>query len=411
MSHKRQSIVLAISVCALSIVSGCGNRTGSAGTMSAVSSNSVYETGTEEVPDSARQEDAKDASAPDALVAEAAESGVSEAIEEDDSELTDNSADVVLPAYQYPGTDPFYKEIFRYVVEEMGQHYEPADVSIPCPVIVDIDESNPDDICVWGEFWIYQYELQDDTLKMVSGGNFPGQMHLMKSGASYEVTGMDYVADGSDSEVSAEEIFGDRYEAYTALSSFLDVRESARKQIIDDYVVLNQLPISQYQDEGWIPVSLSQKTPTLASPSAAGFQDTDGTGQTWTFSCGGETFTAQYTENNWKIIDSYKIRNFGDMMQICEALQEIHEIPGLNGEARTPLDMAYEWLQHNFVYDNLPEDHEWRQLTADVDLNPNDQGKTYAELYEDRMETRYRFIDLWEKMKGYLLDSINEYQP
>ena len=52
---------------------------------------------------------------------------------------------------------------------------------------------------------------------------------------------------------------------------------------------------------------------------------------------------------------------------------------------RTPEDMAFEWQQHNFVYVMLPEESEWRQNVKDVDLDPKDQGKTYQEMYEDRM--------------------------
>ena len=80
----------------------------------------------------------------------------------DDAEKSTVSA---LPAYEYPGPELFYSVLYKYLLDEFGPNYPDAGVTIPCPVIIAEDESNKDDIRVWGNFWIFGYDLKDDTLE------------------------------------------------------------------------------------------------------------------------------------------------------------------------------------------------------------------------------------------------------
>ena len=57
-------------------------------------------------------------------------------------------------------------------------------------------------------------------------------------------------------------------------------------------------------------------------------------------------------------------------------------------------DMAYEWLQHNLAYKLLPETSSWKENVKDVDLNPEDQGKSLLELYKDRTGQDFDFYDI-----------------
>ena len=128
----------------------------------------------------------------------------------------------------------------------------------------------------------------------------------------------------------------------------------------------------------------------LTSPEDIGLHDTDGNGFEYEFTYGGETFRAVYTYDNWKIIDSYLITNSADMTIICEALISYHPIHGRDGESyRTAEDMAYEWQEHNFVFELLPEDSRWKTNTRDVDLHPEDQGKTALEMAYDRLKNEH----------------------
>ena len=47
--------------------------------------------------------------------------------------------------------------------------------------------------------------------------------------------------------------------------------------------------------------------------------------------------------------------------------------------------MAYEWDQHNKIHMVAPEDSVTRERTKNVDLDPEDQGKTYKDLYNENL--------------------------
>lgn len=123
--------------------------------------------------------------------------------------------------------------------------------------------------------------------------------------------------------------------------------------------------------------------------------DTDGKSKNYSFIYKNETYYAVYTTDNWKIIDSYKITNTQDIIVICSKLIEIHQVHGKDMVSyRTPEDMAYEWLQHNIAYQVLPDDNPWKDNAKDVDLDPKDQGKNLAEIYEDRTGVKFDLKDL-----------------
>lgn len=187
---------------------------------------------------------------------EEVEDVVDEVTGDDESEKDD--ADV-LPDYEYPGPESFFTELYDYV-EDFNKDYEEADVSIPCVRILEMDESDNSDIKVYGDFDIYNYNLDGDTLSCVSGGNYPGLIHVaMDDEGDYEVTGFDVVLDGNQFDASAKEIFGDKYDAFIKMNSDQDDREKVRAQIISNYVFANNLDIKYYQDYGWDKVELPEQ--------------------------------------------------------------------------------------------------------------------------------------------------------
>lgn len=170
----------------------------------------------------------------------------------DAKELAANS----LPAYQFAADDPLQKAIADYLIREIGKNYEPSDVCIPSMTIVATDATNPEDTRVWGDFWIFNYKLNGDTLETASGGSHPGLVHLNKSDEGFVVTKMDVVADGADNLKSAKEVFGDKYDDFHKINSNQEAREKVRLQFISDYVNANKLSITKVKDFGWDPVVL-----------------------------------------------------------------------------------------------------------------------------------------------------------
>lgn len=162
-------------------------------------------------------------------------------------------------AFGYSGDDPVQAAVYQYLVEEIAPQYELPEgaVSIPIVQIVDEDvDSDDGEAEVKGDFWVFNYVIEGDTLKMVSGGNHPGKMELIQARSGYAVKEFEQVADGSNFEPTARDIFEEHYDAFMKVNGDANAREDLRKQIIADYVKANNLSVTKYQDEGWDPVDI-----------------------------------------------------------------------------------------------------------------------------------------------------------
>ena len=123
----------------------------------------------------------------------------------------------------------------------------------------------------------------------------------------------------------------------------------------------------------------------LSTTKDINLRDLDGNKTNYIFTYNNENFSAKYTKDNWHIEDSYKITNAKDIGLICQVLIDVHPIHGKDMKSyRTVDDLVYEWQQHNLAYTILPDDNSWKEHAKDVDLNPDDQGKSLEEMYEDR---------------------------
>ncbi len=134
---------------------------------------------------------------------------------------------------------------------EIGATYAPGEYAIPFETIVAIEENDSDEVWVWGDFWVFNYNQNGDVLETVSGGNHPGRIRLDKVEYGYELRDFDQVADGADFDASAKEIFGDHYDAYRKVASDEIAREEARRAAIEAFVKDQKLSVTQYQDFGW----------------------------------------------------------------------------------------------------------------------------------------------------------------
>ena len=151
-----------------------------------------------------------------------------------------------------------YATVEDYLVNVIGKNYAEAEYCIPCPFIVSMNDGNKDDIMVWGDFWVFNYDVAGDTLKTVSGGSHPGLMHIKKTDNGYEVTGFDAVEDGAGNMESAKRIFGEHFDAFWELNSNAEKREDMRLHFVADYVKEHNLPVKLLQDFGWPAVALPE---------------------------------------------------------------------------------------------------------------------------------------------------------
>lgn len=145
----------------------------------------------------------------------------------------------------------YFPAIERYLIKECGSKYLEGKYCVPFQTVIAVDERNADDILVWGDFWVFNYNLDGDTLKTVSGGSHPGLMHIKQTDAGFEVTSFDQVEDGSKYLPTAKKIFGEKYNNFQTINSDSDRREKHRAEIIAYYVKKHNIPATKYKDYGW----------------------------------------------------------------------------------------------------------------------------------------------------------------
>lgn len=150
--------------------------------------------------------------------------------------------------------------VAQYMVDSLGAHYAQGEVCIPSVSVIAIEKTNPDSIKLWGDYWVFNYNIVGDTLKCVSGGSHPGKMVLRTTDNGYEVIAFEQVADGEDYLESAKRIFGESlYDQFHAINSNEEIRESCRANYIANYVKEHNLPVKYYQDYGWPAKEIPEK--------------------------------------------------------------------------------------------------------------------------------------------------------
>lgn len=187
---------------------------------------------------------------------EAAEDAAENAAEATEEELVDTFDG---PALGYDGDDWAEYAVYQYLAEQIGSQYDQPDGAICLPVvrIIDRDEDSDDgDIDIEGDFWVFNYVVDGDTLKCVSGGAHPGQMELINVGGGFSVKEFEGVADGGAYESSAKDIFEENFDKFMEVSNDKEGLEAARAKGIATYVKAKGLSVTKYQDEGWDPVDI-----------------------------------------------------------------------------------------------------------------------------------------------------------
>ncbi len=156
-------------------------------------------------------------------------------------------------------TSAIDKAISAYLVNEVGKDYEKADVCIPTLHNISTNIVNSD-ATVYGDYWVENYDIKDDTLEFVSGGNYPGVFKLtVNEKGDMVVTDFQSPEDGEGYADSAKKLFGKYYEDFAAYSADDKAKKEVRTKAIAEYVKANGLKVTQYHDYGWDPVALPTK--------------------------------------------------------------------------------------------------------------------------------------------------------
>lgn len=168
-----------------------------------------------------------------------------------------------LPEYHYYGTEDWaeYADRVCHFLVENSFGDEAADLNICVPVVLKMDDSDPKDVKLWGEYMIYKYQLMKTSLIEEGGGSFGGVVHLDTTGGSPLVKDFDFLEDGAGYDASVDKLFG-KEGLKDAYLEACDNRDQYLAEALANYINKNGLYITQYQSNGWAPVPVLNAPPT-----------------------------------------------------------------------------------------------------------------------------------------------------
>lgn len=170
------------------------------------------------------------------------------------------SDDGKLPAFTYKGDNPYIATVCTYLTDR--SHIQEAEdgVTIPCPLIYRINDSDKNDVLVWGDFYSCSYTLRNTTMMVGMSYAAQGRMHLQAVDGEYVVT---------DLEIFGDILDGDHYFSDVIRLCAPNIglilrcvftgerqREAAKLDSLRDYAMSNGLNITQYQVHGSAPVAI-----------------------------------------------------------------------------------------------------------------------------------------------------------
>ena len=169
-------------------------------------------------------------------------------------------ADGKLPAYTYKGDNPYVAAVCTYLTEQVHIKEAEDGVTIPFPRIYRINDKDPDDVLVWGDFYSGSYTLRNTTMMLGTLYTAQGRMHLQAVDGEYVVTELELFGDILD---------GDHYFSDVIRLCAPDIslilrcvfagerqRENAQLKSLRDYAISNGLNITQCQSFGGAPVAI-----------------------------------------------------------------------------------------------------------------------------------------------------------
>ena len=171
------------------------------------------------------------------------------------SDFDEHKQDCINGIANWRKEEALRQAISNYLVKEIGSQYSQGDLCLPVLMIVSAEEVGSEQAKVFGDFWVFNYNIVGDTLKTVSGGNHSGCMLLAKDGDGLQVTYFEQTEDGAGNEASAKRIFGEHYPIYQNMHS-QDIREAVRQEQLQQYIQRYALNVKCYQDYGWDAVEL-----------------------------------------------------------------------------------------------------------------------------------------------------------
>ena len=164
--------------------------------------------------------------------------------------------------FSYTGDDAYLKAITDEMVSAGKEHFgNQGAVEIPTPYIIKIDDSNKSDIKVYGNFYIYGYNMDGTIFNCKNGGSFPGCYHLKEKDGKVSFVSKEIAEDGSNNYSSLLKICGNDEELVKKIFAAVDNdKEKTRVEFVKMYANANKLRVYGIKDYGW-PVILFNDAP------------------------------------------------------------------------------------------------------------------------------------------------------
>ncbi len=164
---------------------------------------------------------------------------------------------VTVPEYTYYGSDLVTAGVCREIVKMAKDSYDTEGlISVPGPLIFLVDDSDKNDIKVWGAFYVYNYKLNGTTLECESGGREDGLMHFKAEDGDLTLTSYEVTESGGGYMESLEKICAGHDGLVKKFSTTDEQITGAREQFLKEWIEAKDLKIDSYQDYGWPKVML-----------------------------------------------------------------------------------------------------------------------------------------------------------
>ena len=161
--------------------------------------------------------------------------------------------------FAYTGDDDYLRAITDDMVLLSEELFgDQSAVEIPTPRIVKIDDSDKKDVKLYGDFWIYGYQMFGTIFNTKNGSSNPGCYHLKDEDGKITVISKEFAEDGSNNWSSLVKICGGDEDLAKMILNKLSPTEDEqlRLEYAMMYAKANKLKLSGIKDYGW-PVILS----------------------------------------------------------------------------------------------------------------------------------------------------------
>ena len=155
--------------------------------------------------------------------------------------------------FKYTGSDKYLKVITDEMVNLAKEHFlDDNTVEIPVPYIVKIDDSDKNNIKVFGDFFIEGYTVNGTIFEFRNGGSFPGCCNLKEENGNISFVSFEIAEDGSNYYSSLLKICGNDENLTKEVSNVSGKdNDKTRIEYVKMYANANNLKASGIKDYGW----------------------------------------------------------------------------------------------------------------------------------------------------------------